>query len=99
MIHKNQPTMLWWVLFRRLSIDGLAGLNFIVRGDFKHCWAILKAHFAFYRMLGSSRRERKKWKHLKQRATVGVYNGSLLWAKYAQRISKFSELNQRKFLG
>jgi len=97
MIHKNQPTMLWWVLFRRMSIDGLAGVNFLIRGQFKHLWAIFKAHFGFYGMLGSSRKERKKWKHLKQRATVGTYKGSLLWAKYAQRVSKFSDLNQRKF--
>jgi len=97
MIHKNQPTMLWWVLFRRLSIDGLAGLSYLAKGQFKHLWAILKSHVVFYSMLGSSRRERKKWKHLTGTANHGVYSGSILWAKFALKITEFSKLNQRRF--
>ena len=97
MIHKNQPSWLWYVIFRRLCIDGLAGVNFLVKGNFKHCWAIVRAHFAFYGMLGSSRRERKKWKHLSAKTEIGVYRGSILWAKLAQGIKKFSDLNQRRF--
>lgn len=97
MIHKNQPRFLWYVLFRRLMIDGLAGANFFVRGQFKQVGAILRAHFAFYGMLGSSRRERKKWKSLPNEAQIGKYTGSILWAKYAQGVKKFGDLNQRRF--
>lgn len=99
MIHKNQPTLLWWVLFRRLCIDGIAGIYFLLKGNFKHFWAVLRAHFSFYGMLGSSMRERKKWKHLKIKPTVGVYHGSIIWAKYVQKVKKFTDLNQRKFQG
>jgi len=97
MIHKNQSSWLWLVLFRRLSIDGLAGIRFLFKGQFKHFWAVMKAHFIFYSMLPSSIRERKKWKKLPHKATIGLFTGSILWAKMAQGINAFSKLNQRRF--
>ena len=98
MIHKNQMTGMWFYIFQRLCIDGMIGVRFLLGGDFKHCMAILKAHFGFYRMISSSRKERKKWRHLPHKATVGVYRGSIIWTKFAQRVNVFSDLNQRRFL-
>jgi GT2 family glycosyltransferase len=61
MLLKNLPgSNLIWVLFCRLILDGIAGIKFIFQGDFKHLWAILKAHFAFYSLI---------FKYLKKRDT------------------------------
>ena len=46
---KNLPQKkLFYVLFIRLILDGIAGLRFLWQGKWKHFFAILKAHFSFY---------------------------------------------------
>ena len=42
----------------RLCLDGLAGIQFILKGKFKHCWAIIKAHFAFYSLVNQFYKKR-----------------------------------------
>lgn len=50
MLTKNLPkNQLLPILFIRLVLDGLAGIQFICKGKFKHCLAIIHAHFAFYK--------------------------------------------------
>ena len=51
MLTKNLPkNQLLPILFIRLLLDGLAGVQFIFKGKFKHCLAIIHAHFAFYKL-------------------------------------------------
>lgn len=51
MLTKNLPeNQLIPILFSRLFLDGLAGIQFILKGKFKHCLAIIHAHFAFYKL-------------------------------------------------
>ncbi len=46
---KNLPQKkLFYVLFIRLILDGIAGVRFLWQGKWKHVFAILKAHFSFY---------------------------------------------------
>ena len=52
MLLKNLPkNQLFSVLFLRLCLDGIASVKFLLQGDFIHTFAILKAHFYFYRHL------------------------------------------------
>ncbi len=52
MLVKNLPkSRLIPILFVRLCLDGLAGIQFLVKGKPKHTLAILKAHFSFYYLL------------------------------------------------
>jgi hypothetical protein len=97
MIHKNQRTALAYVLFRRFCLDGLAALIFLLKGQFPHFSAVFKAHMSFYNYLPSSIKERRKWKKLDKKAPVSFYRGSILWALYIQKVTKFKDLNQRKF--
>jgi len=62
MLLKNLPkNKLITILFMRLCLDGLAGIKFISEGNFNHCLAIIKAHFAFYGLIS---------KNLKKRASI-----------------------------
>ena len=57
---KNLPKgRVFSTLFIRLALDGVAGLRFLVRGEPRHCFAILKAHFHFYIRLGKMLKKRK----------------------------------------
>ena len=49
MLLKNLPEkQLFPVILTRLILDGVAGIQFLFQGKFKHFTAILKAHFSFY---------------------------------------------------
>lgn len=55
MLVKNIPdSQLVGIVFARLVLDGLAGVQFLIKGKFKHCMAILKAHFSFYTLISKN---------------------------------------------
>ena len=59
MMVKNLPkNQLLPVLFIRLILDGVAGIQFLFQGKLKHLWAILKAHFAFYSLYSKNYKKR-----------------------------------------
>lgn len=59
MLSKNLPkNKLILVLFTRMLLDGLAGIQFIFKGKFAHFTAILKAHYSFYRLFSSTYKKR-----------------------------------------
>ncbi len=60
MLTKNLPeSKLVPILLVRFVLDGLAGIQFILKGKFSHCWAIVKAHFAFYTLINKTLKKRK----------------------------------------
>lgn len=51
----------WRLVFSRLLLDSVAGLQFISQGKWSHFMAILKAHLSFYSLLPKFLKKRKKW--------------------------------------
>ena len=93
MIAKNYDGNLFLKVFKRLLIDGLAGVMFIFKLQFKHCWAIIRAHFAFYKNIKSLLQKRKVIKINRTTFnTVGLYKNSIIFKKYFNGIKKFSDL-------
>ncbi len=61
MLLKNLPLQLIpIVIFSRLLLDGLAGIMFIFQGKPRHSFAIIKAHFGFYRRIPAIWKKRPK---------------------------------------
>ena len=61
MLTKNLPqNTLFKVIIIRLLLDGAAGVKFILGGQFTHCWAIIRAHFSFYRLFPTNYKKREK---------------------------------------
>jgi GT2 family glycosyltransferase len=59
MLVKNLPkSSLFQVLFIRLVLDGVAGIQFLVKGKPLHTLAILKAHFSFYSLFSKNYKKR-----------------------------------------
>ncbi|WP_294819370.1 glycosyltransferase family 2 protein [uncultured Flavobacterium sp.] len=48
MVKNLPPGQLFPTLFLRLSLDGMAGIRFLLKGEILHLWAVLKSHFYFY---------------------------------------------------
>src|SRR5690606_23982679 len=48
MIAKNYQGNLFFKIFKRLFLDGVAGILFVFKFQFRHLWAVLRSHFAFY---------------------------------------------------
>ena len=62
MLSKNLPkNKLIPVLFVRMLLDGIAGIQFIFQGKFKHFIAILKAHHSFYTLFSMTYRKRSNY--------------------------------------
>ncbi|HNP33389.1 MAG TPA: glycosyltransferase family 2 protein, partial [Flavobacterium sp.] len=60
MLTKNLPkNKLIPIILARLVLDGLAGIQFIFKRKFSHCWAIVKAHFHFYHLINKTLKKRK----------------------------------------
>ncbi len=52
MLYKNLPSRgKTRIIFTRLCLDGIAGIRFVLQGKPKHCWAIVRSHFAFYKRI------------------------------------------------
>jgi len=77
MLLKNLPKKdLYWILFCRLILDGIAGIQFLFQGKFKHFIAVLKAHFSFYSLFSVNYKKRDYFqsnKYFKIKSIVYLY--------------------------
>jgi GT2 family glycosyltransferase len=98
MIVKNHDGWLFPKLFVRMSLDGIAGIRFLLRGELKNLWAVIHSHLSLYKNSPSLLKKRKLIKASRLQSNLrGHYTGSILWAYYFKKVNKFSQLNQRLF--
>jgi GT2 family glycosyltransferase len=98
LITKNYVGNLFFKVFYRMILDGVAAFFFLIQGKPKYFLAIFKAHIDYYKNLNLMLKKRKIiQKTIKEYNSKGFYNGSILWAKYFKKISKFKDLNKRFF--
>lgn len=99
MLIKNHEGFLLPKLFWRMSLDGIAGLRFLLRGEFAQVAAVWRAHMYQYlnlRSLLKSRRELKKLRSTPNNA--GLFKGNIIWNYYIKKAKVFKDLNQRLFI-
>jgi GT2 family glycosyltransferase len=76
MLIKNLPKgTLFKVLLIRLLLDGIAGVKFTLEGRFVHCWAIIRAHFSFYRLFLRNYKKRENNQVAKYFKTKSIVYG------------------------
>lgn len=98
MITKNYQGILFFKMFYRLSLDGLAATQFLVTGKFSYFCAVLRSHVSFYKSLPKMLKKRRMFSPKKELFnSKGLYGGSILWAFYFKGIKEFSKLNMRLF--
>jgi GT2 family glycosyltransferase len=88
MLVKNLPkSNLFQILLIRLVLDGVAGIQFFLKGKPQHTWAIVKAHFSFYSLF---------FKNYKKRSSQQLPNyfitKSIIYRYYIQNNSIFTKI-------
>jgi len=88
MLTKNLPKdKLYWILFCRMILDGIAGMQFLLQGKFNHFMAILKAHGSFYSLFSIHYNKRDKFqseKYYNQKSIVYLY--------FIKKVKVFSDI-------
>ncbi len=89
MLLKNaKGNKVWFLLFMRLVLDGVAGVQFLLQGNWKNTIAIIKAHFSFYRLVPTYLLKRKKYA-----SRLEYYiNKSIVWNYFIRKNRTFKEL-------
>lgn len=78
----------WWLVFQRMLLDGVAGIQFLTQGKVHHFLAILKAHISFYSLLPKYLQKRKKWA-----STLNYqYITSIVWQYFVKGKKNFKKL-------
>ncbi len=92
MLYKNlKPGTLFLLLLIRMSLDGIAGIKFLLEGSGNHTWAVIRAHFAFYASLPSLNKKRKH-NTLRNLDFKEVYKGSIVWEYFIKRKKKSPQI-------
>ncbi|UKN02034.1 glycosyltransferase family 2 protein [Paracrocinitomix mangrovi] len=96
-IYKNHEGSLS-ILFRRMVLDGIAASLFLLKFQFKHFWAVFKAHMSLYANLKSLKKKRNA---LKQSTStfnaVGLYNKNITFKKFLGGVKYFKDLKDSDF--
>lgn len=95
LLTKNLPSRLILpTIMSRLVLDGIAGIQFALKGQLPHTLAIVKAHFHFYGRYGKLMKDRKgpfPW------PLAGVYHKSVVVNVFMRGAKSFSQLDSAAF--
>ena len=89
MLTKNLPkSQLFIIILKRLFLDGIAGVQFLIKGRFSHFIAVIKSHFSFYRHLPKILRQRKTIQQQKKY----FQTTSIVWSYFVHNKKTFNSL-------
>lgn len=93
---KNHPAgFLWLKILYRLTLDGIAGIKFLLQGQFSHLIAVLHAHGSYYASLSSTLKKRKEQLNDGAKLSLSqVYNGNMVFENFLRGKKKFSDLDK-----
>ncbi len=97
MLIKNYNTRTWHlVLLLRLVLDGAAGAQYLLKGQWQFCKAIIRAHFSLYASLRKTLNKRAELKKGRSRNLVPeVRPYAMPWANIFHHANTFSQLENR----
>lgn len=95
LLYKNLPAHLIFPVFVvRFPLDGIAAFKFLIDGGFADFYAVLRAHFYFYRHFFYIRSKRRK---ITQSMVHGIYKGNLVKEYYINKKTLFTQLDPKEF--
>lgn len=81
-------------IFYRLCLDGVAGAKFLFSGNAAHCMAVIKAHFAYYSSLSSTRKKRRELHVMNtfSPSHTAILNANIVMQYYLKGKKKFTDI-------
>jgi GT2 family glycosyltransferase len=100
-ILKNESALkLVWFLPFRMILDGFAAGMYLIKGEFRFIWTILRAHFAFYFSFFSTLKKRRinhqliENQRIAPENKVGILNKSIVWNYFFKKKKTFRDIFQ-----
>lgn len=98
MVTKNYEGVLFRKLLKRLILDGIAAVMFLMKFQGRHFGAVFKAHIKFYARLGSFLRKRKAEKSARTNPVrSGLYKKSIVTQRFINGKKSFQDLDLSDF--
>jgi hypothetical protein len=99
LLYKNLPAgQVWFTLFIRMVLDGLAAFKMLFSDGPAHFWAVIRAHFDFYGRFGLWTKQRKNAQRISGDFTArSHFAGSIVWNYFLLKKKHFSDLPAQKF--
>ncbi len=98
LLKNHRSSALLPFIFRRMILDGIAGIRFLTEGNLPYFFAVLKAHFHFYSKffyyIKLRKAEKKFWKTPN---LCGQYRGSILVSFFLKHKHNFQQLDSKLF--
>lgn len=95
LLYKNLPKgTVFWILVYRILLDWVAAVKFLMAGGLKDFWAVIRAHFAFYRRLGSLKKVRKQLPHAK---VSQMYQQNIVFENFLKGKKCYTDLDPQQF--
>jgi GT2 family glycosyltransferase len=91
LLYKNLPSKkLYYVIFIRLILDGIAGIKFLFSNSPKHFFSVIKAHFSIYGSIGELRKKRATCRRTD--SDKNIFPRSLVYEYFLSGKKKFKDL-------
>ena len=88
MLYKNLEKNRFSIIFRRMALDGLSSIKFLMDGKPKHILAILRAHISFYAKISTLKRKRSKLKK------SNLDDFSIIYKYFVRKKKTYSDLTK-----
>jgi GT2 family glycosyltransferase len=86
-------------IFRRMLLDGIAGMRFLLEGNWSYFTAVLKAHFNFYGTYSKMYKKRQLEIQADQSINLsGLYKASIIKEFFIRKKRHFKDLDHRLFV-
>lgn len=92
---KNLPKgTVFWTIFYRIFLDWIAAFKFLCDGSFADFFAVIRAHFSFYRHIPKLRKVRKQHSHKK---VSQIYQKNIVFKHFLEKVKLYTELESKDF--
>ena len=94
LLYKNLPSCVFLTLAYRVLLDWVAAFKFLFGGGLADFWAVIRAHFDFYKRIPAIRKARKELPH---RQVGQMYRKNIVFENFLKGKKKYSDLDPEKF--
>lgn len=88
MLYKNLEKNRFSIIFRRMALDGLSSIKFLMDGKPKHILSIFRAHISFYAKISTLKRKRSKLKK------SNLDDFSIIYKYFVRKKKTYSDLTK-----